>query len=99
MTAKRGWRERVEVGIYRNHRTTCRSSTDRQPGRRCRCPFAVAAPAGTAGTRWLIVGGTLGEARKARARAAAERGTVSERVVSDETLHAFAAAWFRTKAQ
>lgn len=41
---RRGWREPLEPGLYKNHRVGCRSSTERQPGRRCGCPFLLTVP-------------------------------------------------------
>ena len=76
-TPRRGWRQRLETGIYRRHRLACPSSRDHRTGRRCDCPYEVAAPTGTGRTRWLTVAGSLPDARKARARAQASIGTVS----------------------
>ncbi len=41
---RRGWREKVEPGLYRAHRLACRSSSDQKAGRRCECPWQVKAP-------------------------------------------------------
>jgi integrase len=98
-TSRRGWRERLETGVYRSHRLACPSSSDRRPGRRCACPYDVAAPTGTGRSKWITVDGTLADARKARARAQATVGTASaERSGQDETLRTFAARWLRTRS-
>lgn len=96
---RRGWRERIERGIYRGHRAACPSSVDRRPGRRCACPLQVVLVA-DAGTRWVTLEGAgVPDARRARARAAADAGTVrATPSVNDETLHTFAVSWFRARA-
>ena len=96
--ARRGWRERIEPGIYRAHRTACESSTDPRAGRRCRCPLQVVLATGGAASRWLTIDGGLPDARKTRARAAADAGTVRAAPTTDETLHEFAASWFQARA-
>jgi hypothetical protein len=73
VTARRAWRERVEPGIYRSHLLACRSSRDQRLGRRCECPWQVAAPGVRPGsTRLVTVAGTIGEARAERRRLMAE---------------------------
>ena len=42
--ARRGWREKVEPGLYRAHRLGCARSADRRPGGRCDCPFSIVVP-------------------------------------------------------
>jgi hypothetical protein len=69
--ARRGWREPIDTGIYRAHRVSRPSSSDRKIGRRCGCPYSVAAPTGRAQPRWF----TLAAARKERAKALATVGT------------------------
>ena len=79
-TPRRGWRQRLETGIYRRHRLACPSSRDHRTGRRCDCPYEVAAPTGTGRTRWLTVAGSSGThgrpalARRPRSAPSAHRG-------------------------
>lgn len=35
----RAWRESMGEGIYRAHTSTCPSSTDKKPNRKCQCPY------------------------------------------------------------
>jgi integrase len=96
--ARRGWRERIEGGIYRNHRTACASSRDQQAGRRCGCAYSVAAPA-SGGTRWVTVDGSLLDARKIRAQIQSSAGTIAETPAGqDEALCSFATRWLRTRS-
>jgi integrase len=97
--ARRGWREKVEPGLYRAHRLNCARSADRRPGGRCDCPFSIVVPGAARGTtRTLTVAGTLTEARRRRARLrVAERPA---RVVSSSspvTLDEFAAQYLRAR--
>jgi integrase len=96
---RRGWRERVEPGVYREHRVACPSSADRRPGRRCDCPYTVTVT-GTAGrTIQRSVAGSLSDARRERGRLRSDAG--SARAVSDgggQTLHAFATMYLRAKS-
>lgn len=96
--ARRGWREPIEPGIYRGHRTSCESTTDQRAGRRCGCPLRVALATGGASTRWVTIHTGLPDARRARARATADAGTVRFVPVTDETLHAFATRWFQARS-
>jgi integrase len=41
---RRGWRERVEPGLYRNHRVECRASETERAGFRCDCRYAAHLP-------------------------------------------------------
>jgi integrase len=64
---RRGWRERVESGIYRQHRVGCASSADQRPGRRCGCPLHIAVPGDGGSTlEALDAGETLTDARRRR---------------------------------
>jgi integrase len=96
---RRGWREKLEPGIYRGHRTSCESSADHKPGRRCRCPLQVVLAAGGR-ARWVTVeSGGLPDARRLRARERADAGTsLAAPVASDETLTAFAISWFQARS-
>lgn len=99
MSARRGWRERVEPGLYRAHRVACRSTADHRPGRRCGCPWQVAAPGVKPGsTRLVTVTGSIGEARAERRRLLAAGRPELETEVAPGTVTEFAAAWFRAKA-
>lgn len=42
--ARRGWRGRIEPGLYRAHRLACPSSRDQRGGRRCGCPWQLVVP-------------------------------------------------------
>lgn len=95
---RRGWRESIDQGIYRDHRVSCDSSSDHRTGRRCGCPLRVALATGGSTTRWVTVESGLAEARRVRARAVADAGTVRAVEPSDETLHDFAARWFQARA-
>lgn len=67
---RRGWRERVEPGVYRSHRLGCPSSRDRRPVRRCGCPLQVSVP-GSAGGSTLVSlqpGASLVDARNEKRR-------------------------------
>ncbi len=46
---RRGWRERIEPGLYRAHRVACPATRTRKPGTRCRCPFQAHLPTGRPG--------------------------------------------------
>lgn len=95
---RRGWREPLDSGIYRDHRVSCESTTDHRTGRRCGCPLRVALATGGPATRWVTVDSGLTEARRVRARAAADAGTVRAVEPSEETLHDFAARWFQARS-
>jgi integrase len=98
-TERRGWRERLEDGIYRSHRTACASSVDHRDGRRCGCPLQVVLSAGGK-KKWITLDDAgLVDARRARARAATEHRAIrAAPTAGDETLHAFAASWFRARS-
>lgn len=100
MSARRGWRERIQAGVYRSHRVVCPSSKDRKPGRRCRCPWQVVVPGRAPGTTRLVtVEGSLRDAvAKRRALQAAGRPTparTAEREIV--TLDDLAGAYLRAK--
>jgi integrase len=90
--ARRGWRERLEPGIYRSHRLSCDSSADHREGRRCGCPLQVVLATGARRSAWTTVDG-LPEARRARACAVADVGSnpIGLIVALPVTLGAFAA--------
>jgi integrase len=96
---RRGWREYIEPGIYREHRVACSSTRDRRPGRRCECPYTITATGASGRTIQRAVAGTLMDARRERVRLRADAGTI--RAVAErgaETLHSFAAAYLRAKS-
>lgn len=66
---RRGWREQLGDGIYREHGVACPSSDDRKPGRRCTCPFGFKVRGKRPGTTTDVrFRGTLAEAKRERAR-------------------------------
>jgi integrase len=85
---RRGWRERIEPGLYRNHRVGCRATYSRQPGVRCECPFQAHLPTGVPGRTYPqnLEARTLRDAREekerrqkqGRRRGRTDRTTVSE---------------------
>ena len=65
--SRRGWRERIEPGLYRSHRLSCPSSHDERPGRRCRCPWQIVVPGAAPGTtRLQTIEGSVVDARARR---------------------------------
>ena len=97
----RGWRERIEPGLYRSHRLTCPSSQDRRPGRRCACAFQMLVPGQrTSLTRTVTITATLSAARRERRRlmAAGRPPALQPRNLSGETLDEFAATYFRVRS-
>lgn len=95
---RRGWREPIESGIHRAHRVACPSTDDHKARRRCSCPYEVRVPGGRGSSRTVTVDGSLEDARRHRARAQADAGTVREAPSAPETLREHAAAWFRVRA-
>lgn len=95
---RRGWRERLEPGIYRSHRVSCDSSADHREGRRCGCPLQVVLATGARRSAWTTVDG-LPEARRARARAVADvgKGTTTVATLPAVALDVFAAEWFASR--
>jgi len=97
-TARRGWRETVEPGVYRSHRVSCASSRDHKPGRRCSCNWQVKVPGvGPGTTRMVSVMGAIGDARAERRRLMAE-GRPTPEPLEVGTIAEFAAMWLRAKA-
>ncbi len=97
----RGWRERIEPGVYRMHRRACPASADRRPGRRCPCSYQVLVPGRRPGTSaTLTITGTLTAARAARrARQAAGRpAPAATTPPGPGTLRELARAWLHTRA-
>lgn len=85
MKARRGHREKVESGIYRNHRLSCSL-------KRCECPFAISVPGDKPGsTRTLTITGSLKDARAAKHNAQAVGRTPAP--VKVETVGSFAQEW------
>lgn len=92
---RRGWRERVEPGLYRAHRLSCPASGAREPDVNCTCPFQANLP-GESGRRYPqnLRAGSLAEAlaEKARRQRAARRGPAgSELTVAEFFWDAFLA--------
>lgn len=100
MTARRGWRERVEPGIYRAHRVACPASLKKRSSNRCGCSFELVVPGrGSGSTRTLTFRGTLTEARsERRLLLAAGRLEPEHPEADEETLNQFAVTYFRAKA-
>jgi integrase len=98
--SRRGWRERVELGVYRSHRVACLSSRDRRPGRRCGCAFQVSVP-GPAGGSTLVSlepGASLGDARaEKRRRMAAGRPLPPDASSRPRTVHELAVVYLRDR--
>ncbi len=63
---RRGWRERIETGLYRNHRVSCQASLDREVGFACDCPFQAHLPTSSPGQTYPqnLNATSLAEARK-----------------------------------
>lgn len=74
MSERRGWRERVEPGLYRSHAPHCPRSGDRKAGGRCSCPHVLVVPGDRPGkTRQVSYAGTVTQARAAPRRTQAGR--------------------------
>lgn len=94
---RRGWRERVETGLYRMHRSACRSTSDRRPGRRCSCPFQIVVPGLNVGTTSLVtVKDSVAVARAERRRRMSE-GRPESDTTTPLILDELAALYFQTK--
>lgn len=97
---RRGWRERIETGLWRNHRVACKASAAHRVGRRCDCPYEFKAPHEVPGrTRTVSFVGTITEARRERARLrGAGRPTVpTPTAASEMTLTEFARVYMHSK--
>ncbi len=68
--SRRGWRERFEPGLYRQHSRRCPRSADHRPGGRCGdCPWVLVVPGAAPGmTRQVRHYGSITEARAERRR-------------------------------
>jgi len=102
--ARRGWRETVEPGIYRAHKLSCPSSSDRKAGRRCTCGFQFKAPGfGPGETRLVSHPGPVAAARAERRRLMAagrlERSVEPEPVSDIVTVRDLAQAYLRANAR
>lgn len=96
---RRGWREKVEPGVYRSHRLSCPSSHDQKFGRRCRCSWQVVVPGERPGTtRMVTVEGAITDARATRRSLQASGRPKAVVGVEPNTLDEFAAAYFAAKA-
>jgi integrase len=98
---RRGWRERIEAGLYRGHLVNCPRTTDRKPGGRCACPYELHVPGVAPGRfRSLAFRGTLAEARAERRRLLSEGRLAPDLVIgtaNGQTLDDFTADYFRVK--
>jgi integrase len=95
---RRGWRERVEPGVYRLHRIACPASRDERPGRRCGCAYQVLVPGTRPGiTRAVTVRGSVTQARAERRRLQAAGRPVAAAPdpapPASPTLNALAEQW------
>lgn len=96
---RRGWREKIEPGVYRSHRLSCPSSADKRTGRRCRCSWQVVVPGARAGTtRFVKVDGSIAEARAVRRSLQASGRPKPTVTVQPNTLDEFTTAYFAAKA-
>jgi integrase len=96
---RRGWREKVEPGVYRSHRLSCPSSHDQKAGRRCRCSWQIVVPGDRPGTTRLVtVEGAITDARATRRSLQASGRPTAVVGVEPNTLDEFAAAYFAAKA-
>lgn len=65
----KGWRERVDTGLYRAHRLACAAGQRRRTGRRCDCPYELQVPARPPRrSRTITFAGTITQARAERHR-------------------------------
>lgn len=96
---RRGWRERIESGLYRAHRVGCPRSGDHRAGGRCTCPYQFKAPGAAPGTtRTVSHPGPVIEARAERRRLmAAGRPAPEESMVEAGTVDDLATAYLRTR--
>ena len=99
---RRGWRERIEPGVYRLHRISCPASRDLRPGRRCGCAYQVLVPGERPGlTRAVTVRGSVTQARAERRRLQAAGRPVATQPAPEPppsvTLCALAGQWQRTR--
>lgn len=94
---RRGWREKIEPGIYRNHRVACDSSSDHKPGRRCGCPLLLVVP-GEGATQQVQFQGTTAQARRERHRRLGDRKATRGVREPAGSLHGLAMAYFKAKA-
>lgn len=98
-SARRGWRETVEPGIYRTHRVACESSKDKKVGRRCGCPYQAKVPGHAPGTtRMVKVEGSIVRVRAERRRLMADGRPAPVRVVEPTTLDEFTAHYLRARS-
>lgn len=100
LPTRRGWRERVEPGIYRVHRVACASSRDRRSGRRCGCSFSVSVPGAGGGSTLVTLepGASLADARNAKRRRMAEgRPAAIVPGASPRTVHELAVLYLRER--
>ena len=99
--SRRGWRERVEPGVYRSHRVGCLSSRDRRPGRRCACVLQVSVPGVSGGSTLATLepGASLADARnvKRRRMAAGRPLLVDVRDRLPRTVHELAVVYLRDR--
>ena len=100
---RRGWRERIEPGVYRLHRIACPATRDQRPGRRCGCAYQVLVPGMRPGlTRAVTVRGSVTAARAERRRLQAAGRPVVVAVVPDPpaalSLNALAEQWMGARA-
>ena len=99
---RRGWRERIEPGVYRLRQIACASSRDERPGRRCGCAYQILVPGMRPGlTRAVTVRGSVTQARAERRRLQAigrPAAAVSEPTrPACPTLRTLAAQWRRAR--
>jgi integrase len=99
-TERRGWRERIESGLYRAHRVSCPRSRDRRPRGRCTCPYSLKVPGHRPSeTRTITHSGPIADARTERRRllALGRPATPPEKPAVSQTLREFAASYLSTR--
>ncbi|MDX6556564.1 MAG: hypothetical protein QOD86_2759 [Miltoncostaeaceae bacterium] len=96
--SRRGWREKIEPGMYRQHSTTCPSTADQRPGRKCGCTYTFPVPGPLPGSsRTATHPGPLTAARAEKRRLQAAGRPAPERPAEEATLREFAVKYFQTK--
>jgi integrase len=94
-----GWVEKVEEGLYRNHRVRCRASHTRKVGVRCTCPWAAHVPTPKGWRRRVLEGArTKSEAILAKRLLQGQRAEVRlDGLDGTITLTELKDIWLRTR--
>ena len=99
---RRGWRERIEPGVYRLHRIACPATREERPGGRCTCAYQVLVPGVRPGlTRTVSVRGSLTQACAERRRLQAAGRPLVAAAAPDPpvslTINALAEQWMHAR--